>query len=744
MGLYVKKDPSTSTNVKWPKVTKIYVKKALTGTWATVNKAYVKISQVAWAQFWPTSLSPASKVLIDYQYGTDGLITLTGTNYHWSGTPTLTYDFQSSIDGGNTWTSLITGTTPNTEYGPLSITNPSNGSYNQKTFKVLNSGFTFLVPDTNTNYQFVVFARTADEVGVSISDSVTVQGPTTPALSSTNSSGSIVLTASQVGFDLSYTYYRYDGTNWIALATTNSTTYTDSYPQAGDNMYQVKGWTYQSGKGYDSYLSNTATAKSSIWYCLTRTPAYYPGGIRPGCSFTHSSTNTSGNGTGYSTYCQLDRYPIDPACPYTGSNPASGDQSGYGASTWWCTTYSTSDGACSYNTVANSVNDPSAGQSNYVCGSSTTYPYVSGCGGSTSTTPAYGNRNWYCTGATGTYSNGCTYQYYFQTNSPSAGITSTNLSCSNTQYPSNGLCPSQPASVNPPAGGTSTYYCTTYTNNVPYYSCSYGAGYSDLTTGLTQDRGGFYSYATSCYLSFSANYPSIGGCNYPSGTGYYNPPTYGTTTVSYIANGGCVDSSGTVGTSGTYYMTYTTAVYSTPYYYNGIYAGTDTTQSNYNFSTPVQRNGYCNYSDPWWCVTSVQCAGIGNCSYSGPFTSNQSASGSGYSTSCFQSATKPDLTSYCASTNCYQYYCTREIDSYPYYDCYYVTQSTSTKSGYTCQQGLVGSNNYPTTTHCTYPNQSGNINQSPYFPYFPYFPPYFPYFPGFGPMPSSNPPGRYN
>ena len=75
--------------------------------------------------------------------GTTNLVTLTGTNYYWSKSPTsLTYYFERSINSGSTWTTVTTS----------SKTNPAYGSSTSYTYQIPTNRFSGNVTNTYTKY----------------------------------------------------------------------------------------------------------------------------------------------------------------------------------------------------------------------------------------------------------------------------------------------------------------------------------------------------------------------------------------------------------------------------------------------------------------------------------------------------------------------------------------------------------------------------------------------------------------
>jgi hypothetical protein len=108
------------------------------------------------------------------------LVTLTGTTYNWSPTPTsLTYAFQWSTNGGSTWGTISSGT----------IANPAINTGNAVSYTVPTSQTS---PALANLYQFVVTASTTSSSGTSTSASTTINTPLTissftPVSSTSNS-----------------------------------------------------------------------------------------------------------------------------------------------------------------------------------------------------------------------------------------------------------------------------------------------------------------------------------------------------------------------------------------------------------------------------------------------------------------------------------------------------------------------------------------------------------------------------
>jgi len=161
----------------WKSIQDFYIK--VSGVWKAVNEGYIKVSG-AWKKFWSSALSIAQQVTIAQSTdATTFLITLTGTNYHWSpSTATLKYFFERSTDGGTTWpTTLNTG----------SITNPAFGLSNTKTYLLPAAAPNIgVLPDVLNYYRFRVYATHGALTENSISALTVIQGPTDTTISLAN------------------------------------------------------------------------------------------------------------------------------------------------------------------------------------------------------------------------------------------------------------------------------------------------------------------------------------------------------------------------------------------------------------------------------------------------------------------------------------------------------------------------------------------------------------------------------
>lgn len=167
----------------------------VSGTWRTVSTGYVKVSGT-WRSFFASALTPsiASTVAISRNNATYPS-TLTGTNFSWTNSTSLTYVFQSSSDNVS-FTDIGSAT---------SIANPSSGASNTVTYALTYAD----MPSVLSYYRFVVTASNS-----TYSTSAT----------STSSSVSVISMPSGGTVSLSPTGTQYDGTTLTASTTSWSGT----------------------------------------------------------------------------------------------------------------------------------------------------------------------------------------------------------------------------------------------------------------------------------------------------------------------------------------------------------------------------------------------------------------------------------------------------------------------------------------------------------------------------------------
>lgn len=224
----------------WRSVTSLYVKTASGGPfsngWRTVTDGYVKVGTTGgpfsngWRRIFSSVLTPsiASTVTVSRSSATLPS-TLTGTNFNWTNSTSLTYVFQKSSDNVN-FTNIGSAAV---------ISNPSSGSSNTVTYALTLSDF----PAFTSYFRFVVTAvnSTYSTSATSTSTSVSVNRPApinTVAPTITPTSGTVGVTEysvdsngtwDPVDADGVYTYLwqSFDTPTYVsAPGTNNLSTYT--------------------------------------------------------------------------------------------------------------------------------------------------------------------------------------------------------------------------------------------------------------------------------------------------------------------------------------------------------------------------------------------------------------------------------------------------------------------------------------------------------------------------------------
>jgi hypothetical protein len=209
----------------WKKVNSVWV--ASGGVWKRVNSGWVASGGV-WKKFFTSSVSPtiASTVEISRNNATYPS-TLTGTNYRWTNSTSLSYVFQKSSDD-TSWTNIGTAT---------SISNPAVGSSNTVTYALTIDD----MPAYTSYYRFVVTASnsTYSTSTTSTSTSVSVKQPapinvTAPAVTPTTGVQGVDTFTTTNGTwnpddaDGTYAYqwqYNDQGSTFIAISGATSSTY---------------------------------------------------------------------------------------------------------------------------------------------------------------------------------------------------------------------------------------------------------------------------------------------------------------------------------------------------------------------------------------------------------------------------------------------------------------------------------------------------------------------------------------
>jgi hypothetical protein len=218
-------DIYVSTSGVWKKINSAFVSSG--GVWKQITSGYVSSGGV-WKRFFSSSVSPSveSRVTISRNNATYPS-TLTGTNYRWSDSTSLTYVFQKSSDDSS-WTDIGTAT---------SIANPPSGSTNTVTYALTIAD----MPAFTSYYRFVVTATnsTYSTTTTSTSTSVSVTQPApintvAPAVTPTTGNPGTQYTTTNGTWnpddaDGTYAYqwqYNDQGSTFLAISGATSSTYT--------------------------------------------------------------------------------------------------------------------------------------------------------------------------------------------------------------------------------------------------------------------------------------------------------------------------------------------------------------------------------------------------------------------------------------------------------------------------------------------------------------------------------------
>ena len=228
----------------WTSMSKVFAK--VEGTWTQIQKVFAKVEGV-WTQVYANALTPSIQYPVNISYSSSVYpTTLTGYNYHWTNSTSLSYVFQSSPDNA-TWTTQSSGT----------ATNPASGGSNTYTYSPSSSVWTaspmyfrFSVTATNSIYS-------TSATSTSGSTSITYPAPTIAvgSWSGTFAFGYLVTyTSGSSTYATSSTVYVYrsDGTFLGAFSGTSYSFYLSS----GDVGYYFYAYTVVSGLGGTTYSSN--------------------------------------------------------------------------------------------------------------------------------------------------------------------------------------------------------------------------------------------------------------------------------------------------------------------------------------------------------------------------------------------------------------------------------------------------------------------------------------------------------
>lgn len=242
----------------WANVSQIRVKTGAS-SWANVIAGRVKTGISTWVNFFTLENVPTiqSTVTISQSTnGTTGLVTLTGTNRHWLESPTsLLYRFEWSSDSGYSYTTISTA----------SITNPSFGSNNTKTYTVPTQE---VLANQNNLYRFIVTATNSTGSSTSTSGTTSIQGPTNITLSAgTPTSTTIPLSWNDSTGANRYMVYRSTNNSTFTLIAGTSSISTTATGLSPNTLYYFKVMSITgttNDTGYYGNFSNTVSATTSL------------------------------------------------------------------------------------------------------------------------------------------------------------------------------------------------------------------------------------------------------------------------------------------------------------------------------------------------------------------------------------------------------------------------------------------------------------------------------------------------
>jgi hypothetical protein len=262
----------------WRSITSLYVKTASGGPfsngWRTVTDGYVKVGTTGgpfsngWRRIFSSTLTPSIAFTVEISRNNATYpSTLTGTNYNWTNSTSLTYVFQKSSDNVNF-----------TDIGSAaSINNPSSGSSNTVTyaltlpdFPAFTSYYRFAVTAVNSTYS-TSFTSTSGSVSVNRPAPINTVAPTISPSSGTVGVTQYSVTSNgtwdPVDADSVYDYLwqSYDTPSYISAPGTNTlSTYTppSNFLSLGYQSPIRCRVTAANASGSTSAFSNTATVSA--------------------------------------------------------------------------------------------------------------------------------------------------------------------------------------------------------------------------------------------------------------------------------------------------------------------------------------------------------------------------------------------------------------------------------------------------------------------------------------------------
>ena len=288
----------------WRTIASLYVN--VSGTWRTVTNGYVNVAGT-WRTFFASAITPsiASTVTITRNNATYPS-TLTGTNFRWTNSTSLTYVFQKSSDNVN-----FTNIGSPTSISNPSVSNTATYALTLSDFPAFTSYFRFVVTAVNSTYST---SATSTSTSVSVNQPApinNVQPTITPSTGtvgvtqySVNSNGS--WNPDDTDGVYTYLWQSFDTPTYVsAPGTNNLSTYTppsDFFTLGYSSPIRCRVTATNASGSTPAFSSNTATVSAPVVIPSGGTVSISTntGNYNVGSIITYSTSGWSGPPTSYS------------------------------------------------------------------------------------------------------------------------------------------------------------------------------------------------------------------------------------------------------------------------------------------------------------------------------------------------------------------------------------------------------------------------------------------------------------